>query len=134
MVAVTHQRNSRNGVFRGFDFFEVPPTNTSILQREDKEYQLLSGGSEVGEVEWSVPGLDAVYIVFVNSYIEFTVKVVKQDKADLPAYANMWCGDNFSHSLFSRGAFRLNNRDTEYIGLPDYAWRAWLENILNFTK
>ena len=38
-------------MFSGFDLFEVPPTNTSILQGEDKEYQPLSGGSEEGEVE-----------------------------------------------------------------------------------
>ena len=128
-------KDSGDSVFSGFDLFEVPPTNTSILQGEDEEYQPLSGGSEEGEVEWSVPGLDAVYVDLANSYIEFTVKVVKQDKTDLPANAgdvNVWCGDNFLHSLFSRGTFRLNNRDTEYV--PDYAWRAWLENVLNFTK
>ena len=58
----------------------VLPTNTSILQGEDEEYQLLSGGSEEGEVEWSVSGLVAVYVDLAISYIEFTVKVVKQDE------------------------------------------------------
>ena len=87
-------------MFSGCDLFEVPPTNTSILQGEDVEYQPLSGGSEKSEVVWSVPGLDAVYVDLANSYIEFTVKVVKQDKTDLPANAgdvNVLCGDNFFH-------------------------------------
>ena len=57
-----------------------------------------------------------MYIDLVNSYSEFTVKVVEQDKSDLPADTadvNVWCGDNFLHSLFSQGTFRLNNRYTE---------------------
>ena len=95
-------------MFSGFDLFEVIPTNTSILLGEDKEYQPLSGGSEEGEVEWSVSGLDAVYVDLANSYIEFTVEVVKQNKTDLLAAAgdvNVWCGVNFLHSPFSRGTF-----------------------------
>ena len=55
--------------------------------------------------------------------------------ANVPADAGdvkVWCGDNFLHSLFSRRTFRLNNCDTEYV--PDYAWQAWLKNVLNFTK
>ena len=54
------EKDSGDSVCSGFDLFEVLPTNTAILQGEDEEYQLLSGGSEEGEVEWSVPGLDAV--------------------------------------------------------------------------
>ena len=97
------EKDSGDSVCSGFDLFEVLPTNTAILQGEDEEYQLLSGGSEEGEVEWSVPGIDAVYIDFANSYITFTVKVVKQDKSELPAAAadvNVWWSDNFFHSLF----------------------------------
>ena len=76
-----------------------------------------------------------MYIHLENSYIEFTVKVVKQNKTDLPTAAgdvNIWHKDNFLNSLFARGTFCLNNRYTEYV--PDYAWRAWLKNILNCTK
>ena len=86
-------KDSGDSVCSGFDLYEVSSTNTSILQGEDEEYQPLSCGSEEGEVEWIVPGLDAVYIDLANRYIEFTVKVVKQDKTDLPANAgnvNVW--------------------------------------------
>ena len=68
-------------MFSGFDLFEVPPTNTFILQSEDE-----------GVVEWSLSGIGAVYIDFANSYIEFTVKVAKQYEADLPADAADVCG------------------------------------------
>ena len=33
----------------------------------------------------SVLGIDAVYVDSANSYIAFSVKVVKQDKSNLPA-------------------------------------------------
>ena len=109
-------KDSRDSVFSDFDLFGVPLTNISILQGEDEKYQPLSEGSVQREIEWCVSGIDAVYIDLVNSYSEFTVKVVEQDKSDLPADTadvNVWCGDNFLHSLFSQGTFRLNNRYTE---------------------
>ena len=34
-------KDSEDSVLSGFDLFEVPPTNTSILQGEDEEYQPL---------------------------------------------------------------------------------------------
>lgn len=64
-----------------------------------------------------------MYIDLANSYIEFTVKVVKRDKTDLPAAAgdvSVWCGDSFLHSYFARGTFQHSNHDEEYV--PDYAW------------
>ena len=76
-----------------------------------------------------------MYIDLANSYIEFAVKVVKQDKTDLSADVGdvcVWCEVNFLYSLFAQGTFQLNNRDADYV--HDYAWRSWLENILNFTK
>ena len=104
----TVDKDSKDSVFSGFYLFEVPPINTSILQGEDDEYQLLSEGLEKGEIEWSVSWIDAVYIDLANSYIEFTVKAVKQDRADLPADASdvsVWCWDNFLRSLFARSTF-----------------------------
>ena len=101
---------SRDSVCSGFDLFEVPPTNASILQDEDEYYQPLSGGSEEGEIEWRVPGIDAAYIDLASSSIKFTYKVVKQDKTDLPAAAgdvNVWCRDNFIRSLFTQEPFAL---------------------------
>ena len=63
----------------------------------------MSGKSKEVKLERSVPEIDAVYIDIAENYIEFMVKVVKQDKTGLPVDVNdvcLWCGNNFCHSLF----------------------------------
>ena len=51
MSRASSYKINNDSVFSGFDLLEVSPTNTSILQGEDAEYQRLSGGSEEDEVE-----------------------------------------------------------------------------------
>ena len=109
-------KNSVGIVFNGFDLFEVLPTNTFILQDEDEEYQPLSSGSEEGEREWSVLGIDAVYVDLATSYIEFTVKIFKQDKTALQAADdNMLCSTNFPHSLFLQGTLSIIVIESTYL-------------------
>lgn len=57
MSRATSYKIDKNSMFSSFDLFEVPSTNTLILQGEDEQYLPLSGGLEEGEIEWSVPRL-----------------------------------------------------------------------------
>lgn len=109
------------------DLFALPSTQTSIESGQWVHYKPISSLSDDGPIEFQVPGTGDDYMDLSHTLINLKVKITEQDGGPTPvAPVNNWL-----HSLFSQLDIYLNQK---LVSPPNntYAYRAYIENLLNY--
>lgn len=114
------------------DIFATPPTQNSVEGGTTFCYRPLSVLSGTAPIEFIVPSSGDEYIDLAHTTLHITVKV--QADEVLPENTELEAGpvNNWLHSLFSQVDIHLNQK---CITPPsnNYNYRAYIENLLNYT-
>lgn len=113
------------------DLFALPSTQTSIESGQWVHYKPISSLSDDGPIEFQVPGSGDDYIDLSHTLIQINAKILNQDGSKLKADTVVAPVNNWLHSLFSQLDVYLNQK---LISPPNntYAYRAYMENLLNY--
>lgn len=113
------------------DLFALPSTQTSIENGSWVQYSPISSLSDEGPIEFLVPGAGDEYIDLSHTIIQIKAKIINLDSSPIPADAQVAPVNNWLHSIFSQLDVYLNQK---LISPPNntYAYRAYIENLLNY--
>jgi hypothetical protein len=115
------------------DLFYVPPTNTSIESSEYIEIEPLSKPDEHGPIEFTIEGNEKNYLDLNKTLLYLNVSILDQSGAAIKDSSPIGPVNNFADSLFQQIDVSLSNDSIETSNRT-YAYRAYLENLLNFTN
>lgn len=126
-------KDSCLGVLSQLDIFAVPTSETSLDRSNWIEYKPISSLTDDGAIEFVISGTTSEYIDLSETLLYIKCQIVKNNN-DLPVEADKIAPvNNFLHSLFSQVDVYLNGK----LITPSnntYAYRAYLENLLNYGK
>lgn len=110
------------------DLFALPSTQTSIESGQWVHYKPISSLSDDGPIEFQVPGTGDDYIDLSHTLISIKAKITQTDGGEAVDVAPV---NNWLHSLFSQLDVYLNQK---LVSPPNntYAYRAYIENLLNY--
>lgn len=110
------------------DLFALPSTQTSIESGQWIHYKPISSLSDDGPIEFQVPGTGDDYIDLSHTLIHIKAKITQAEGGESIAVAPV---NNWLHSLFNQLDIYLNQK---LISPPNntYAYRAYIENLLNY--
>ena len=129
-MAFVH-RQSCEGVKTELDLFTVPPTQTSIVDRNVVEHQFMASLDSGGPIEFLIPGSGDDYLDLANTMLHVQVKVTRADGDDLDLADPVGPVNNWLHSLFSQADVYLNGTLVTSLN-NTYAYRAYLETLLSY--
>ncbi|KAK7500205.1 hypothetical protein BaRGS_00008428 [Batillaria attramentaria] len=112
------------------DIFQVPPTQTTIVEGQYVEHRPLSTLTDAGPVEFYVSSGGEDYLDLNSTYLYVQLKLVNADDSNLAADANVGPENLLLHSLWSQVDLYLNNT----LVTPStntYPYRAYLETLLS---
>ena len=132
-MAFIHHR-SCECVKTELDLFSLPPTQTSIESGKWVQYKPISSLTDNAPIEFVVPGHGDEYLDLSNTMLTVTASITKADGTKFTAKdKNVGPVNNWLHSLFSQVDVYLNGK----LVSPQtntYAYRAYLETLLNYGK
>lgn len=113
------------------DIFALPSTQTSIESGQWVHYKPISSLSDDGPIEFQVPGSGDDYIDLSHTLLHINAKILNQDGTKLKPDSQVAPVNNWLHSLFNQLDVYLNQK---LISPPNntYAYRAYMENLLNY--
>lgn len=125
---------SADSALSALDLFSVPDTHTSVMKGHSTEHYPIDGGSKNGLIEFRVENSSELYLDLKHTYLELAVKIIKQNGQAMgnAGATDLWPGDNFMHSIFSKVTASINNKDVEYHA--NYAYDAYLERLFEHSK
>lgn len=114
------------------DLFALPSTQTSIESGIWIHYKPISSLADDGPIEFQVPGAGDDYIDLSHTLIHVKAKILHQDNTKLMSSTVVAPVNNWLHSLFSQLDVYLNQK---LVSPPNntYAYRAYIENLLNYA-
>ncbi|ESO90465.1 hypothetical protein LOTGIDRAFT_164044 [Lottia gigantea] len=117
--------------------FTVPDTQTAVTKvTKVRKYPLTSDLNHDGPLEFLIPNSSTDFIDLANISLYLKLKVVKEDGTNVGANKKVGPVNNFFHSLFKDVKMRLG-KDSDMLvtaSLPNYPYRAYLENLLSFGR
>ena len=117
--------------------FTVPDTQTAITKvTKIRKYPLTTDLNHDGPLEFLIPNASTDFIDLANMTLYLKLKVTKEDKSDIGNNAQVGPINNLFHSLFKDVKVRLGKDSDTLItaSLPNYGYRAYLENLLSFGR
>lgn len=115
------------------NLFKIPPTDMSLMNRQEVEYQPFSSG--ITPLEFSLPPQDGM-VDMSRSHVEVKCKFKQGDGTALPtlaAPATMFPVTNLGHSIVANVRVSLNG--TLVSGQSDkYAYKAFLDTVVNHDR
>jgi ribonucleoside-diphosphate reductase beta chain len=128
-----HQ-DSKPTVNSGLDYFEVPSTNTSVLEGKDVTiFPVRDPNGAIIEYQYQTDGF--THIDGNNSFIHMQGKVVKADGTDIENNADnvkVMPAPNFMNTLFAHAEAAFGSQHVSYDA--NYAYSSYLENLLTYGK
>ena len=112
---------------------QCPPTQTSIEHGCTMDYQPVSTLTDNGPIEFNRTWLGEDYIDLTNTFLHLGVKITSADGANIADAAAIEPVNLLIHSLFSQVDVALNEKLVSS-SANTYAYRAYLENLLNYGK
>ncbi|XP_078693744.1 uncharacterized protein F54H12.2-like [Branchiostoma floridae x Branchiostoma belcheri] len=113
------------------DLFEVPPTQTSIVDGRWVEYHPVASLAESSPIEFDIPGAGEEFTDLSQTQLYVRAKIVRATGADLPGDAKVGPVNLWLHSLFQQVDVSLGGKlITDATNC--YPYRAYLETLLNF--
>ncbi|XP_037298677.1 uncharacterized protein F54H12.2-like [Manduca sexta] len=98
----------------------------------ERYYSHQAGSADDGPIEFQVPGAGDDYIDLSHTLIHLKAKILNQDNTKLVTSTVVAPVNNWLHSLFSQLDVYLNQK---LVSPPNntYAYRAYIENLLNYA-
>ena len=128
-----HQ-DSKPTVNSGLDYFEVPSTNTSVLEGKDVTiFPIRDPNGAVIEYQYQTDGF--THIDGNNSFIHMQGKVTKADGTNIEAVVDnvkVMLAPNFLNSVIAHCEASFGSHHVSYD--PNYAYSSYLENLLSYGK
>lgn len=130
---------SSDSVTQQLDLFNVPLTKTSVLEADLHELGPLRKPELESPIEFKIDGNSDHHLDLANTYLSVKCQVKK--RSDDGGFENLPDGADaltivpsqlFLHSLFKTCNITINNKEIE--NEPNYAYRAFLETLLNYGK
>lgn len=116
------------------DLFSIPPTQTTINESIYASFNPISSVSgDLSPIEYIIPASGELYIDPSNIFLAVKGRIQNHDGSALPAESKVYPECNILHSLFNGVEIYLNETNI-CGGSYNYAYRAYIENLLNFTK
>lgn len=114
------------------DIFATPPTQNSIESGTTFCYRPLSSLAGTSPIEFIVPSSGDEYVDLAHTTIHITAKIVVDEVLGAGVVASVGPVNNWLHSIFSQVDIFLNQK---CITPPsnNYNYRAYIENLLNYT-
>lgn len=114
------------------DIFATPPTQNSIESGSTFSYRPLSSLTGTAPIEFVIPSSGDEYIDLAHTTIHITAKINVDDVVPTGTAAVIAPVNNWLHSIFSQVDIYLNQK---CITPPsnNYNYRAYIENLLNYT-
>ena len=97
------------------------------------DYQPVSTLTDNGPIEFNRTWLGEDYIDLTNTFLHLGVKITSADGANIADVAAIGPVNLLIHSLFSQVDVALNEKLVSS-SANTYAYRAYLENLLNYGK
>ena len=115
------------------DLFSLPPTQTSIESGKWVQYKPVSSLTDDSPIEFVIPGNGEEYSDLAQTLLHIEATILKADGTKLDENATKTVGpiNNWLHSLFSQVDLYLNHKLVSAQN-NTYAYRAYLENLLNY--
>ena len=115
------------------DLFTVPPTQTSVEHGCTMDYHPASTLTDNCPNEFNIPDAGENYIDLTNTFLHLSVKINAADGANIADAAALGPVNLLMHSLFSQVDVALNDKLVSSL-TNTYAYRAYLETLLNYGK
>lgn len=120
-----------------YDFFKVPPTETTAIKRSYISVQPSSIADSGSLIQLVVPPDDAKATNIGDSFAMIRGKFIKKSsRANLPTAADnnmkVIAEDNLAHTLFDRCTLSVNNE--EIFHTSNYSQLAYMHTLLTQTK
>ena len=117
--------------------FSVPDTQTAVTKvTKIRKYPLTPDLNHDGPLEFLIPNAGTDFIDLSNMHLYLKLKITKEDRTNVDDDALMGPVNNLFHSLFKDVKVRLGKDSDTLIttSLPNYAYRAYLENLLSYGR
>lgn len=128
-----HQQ-SKDTVSSALDYFDVPATNTSVLDGTTVSIgPVRNANGSMVDFQYRTDAF--THIDGRNSYLHVQCKVKKADGSNIPAnldQCKVMPVNNFMHSLFQTLELTLGGHHINYD--PNYAYTAYQENLLSYGR
>lgn len=124
--------NSHECTKSELDIFTVPPTQTQI---DDGIWDTIQPHSnyQYNTIQFDIPGNSSSYLNLSETELYITARILKSDGSDIIDTDEVGPTPNFLHTLFQQAEVYLNNTTVENTN-NTYAYRAYFEDLLNYSK
>ncbi|XP_061173663.1 uncharacterized protein F54H12.2-like [Saccostrea echinata] len=123
----------QEGLPRELLLFNLPLTQTAVTRNFYVDCRPVSQISENGPVEFTVPGTGD-YLDLKKSLLFIKARIFKADGTTIGADEKVGPVNNFLHSLFNQVDISLNGKQFPSSGGATYAYKAYLQNLLNYGE
>ena len=114
------------------DLFSKPPIQTSIEEGKWDKIDAEDGFDKNDNIIFKINSTDTHYLDLSETNLCVKCKLVKVNDTTILDTDKISTVNNFLHSLFKQIKVKLNNKDVENSN-GNYAYRAYLENLLTFN-
>lgn len=132
MASLPHD-DIQEGLPRKLFLFNLPVTQTAVSRNYYVDCRPVSQMSENGPVEFNLAGTSD-YLDLKKSLLHVKARIVKADGSNLAGDDVVGPVNNFLHSLFSLVDISLNGKQFPSSGGATYAYKAYLQNLLNYGE
>ena len=117
------------------DLFSVPPTNTAIEDAHWDNIQPHPNFDQSPVVRYDITGTNSHYLDLSATELHVTFKIITSRgvSPNVAPHEKVALTNNFLHSMFEQCQVFLNNVPVENTN-KCYAYRAYLENLLCYSK
>ena len=115
------------------DLFALPPTQMSVFDTQDIEYQPLTGLTDEGPVEFFISGEGERYIDLTKLKCHIKCKIVKKDGTDLTDADFVVPESNLLHNIFGQIDVTANDK----LITPStntYSYTAFLDTLFTYSE
>ncbi|XP_019633419.1 PREDICTED: uncharacterized protein F54H12.2-like [Branchiostoma belcheri] len=115
------------------ELFDIPDTQTTILDGRWVEHHPISTLTEMSPIEFDIPGAGEEYTDLSQTQLYVGAKIVCANGDDLPDGERVGPTNLWLHSLFQQIDVSLGNKIVTD-STNTYPYRAYFENLLNYGE
>lgn len=123
----------REGFNKNLDIFSIPPTETGIQEKYEKEYKPISVFSAASPVMFQIENPSADYIDMHNIKINLAYKIMTDKNEAVKVAKNLYAGpiNLTSASFFSQCDLFLNQINVNTGTGNNYPYKAYIDTVLS---
>lgn len=119
------------------DLFTIPPVQLSVERSYETQHRPISSIQGSNYIEFRIPTSKDEYILFHETYLYFKLqlKIKNVDGKDIAAtdWSKIKATNNLLHSMIKQIDLKIGNKEMSSVS-NTYAYRAYFENLLGFSK